>query len=320
LISTKEVLRGRDLLVYYRFLGRVMGRALCDGYQLLDGHPMLPYIYKHILGCPVSFRDVESIDAEQYKTLKNMQEQYDSGEDLRKLSQRFPATGPETTMSETNVREDGKQDEQGAKVVENTQLVTNENLPDYLEACLQYQVMDRVKEPLKELLLGLFEAIPEPLLTIFDFQELEFVLCGLPEIDVEDWKAHTEYTGEFMNSNGDNALCRWFWEVVEEDFHREVKGRLLQFVLGTSSSDGNGNPFTIHGVPAGLFPYPRVHQECTGRRIDLPLYETKEELRRRLEEAVTAAATGFDMRVLADVNNLDALYHHVRANPTMCRG
>jgi hypothetical protein len=34
---------------------------------------------------------------------------------------------------------------------------------------------------------------------------------------------------------------------------------------------------------------------------------------------VTAAATGFDMRVLADVNNLDALHHHVRAN-LQCAG
>jgi hypothetical protein len=66
---------------------------------------MLTYIYKHLLGSPVSVWDVESIDAEQYKTLKDMQEQYDSGEGLRKLSQCFSTTGPETTPSETNLAE-----------------------------------------------------------------------------------------------------------------------------------------------------------------------------------------------------------------------
>jgi hypothetical protein len=320
LISPKDVLRGRDVLVYYRFFGRIVGKALRDGQlRLLQGYGMLPYIYKHMLGWPVSFRDVESIDPEHYKTLKHMQKLYDSGETLSKLSRRFPTTGPEATTSETSVRKKGKQNEQGVKSEAKIRLITNENLTDYLETCMQYQVMGRVKGPLKELLLGIFEVIPEPLLSIFDFQELEFLLCGLPVIDMEDWKAHTEYTGEFLNSNGDNPACRWFWEVVEEDFDQVTKGRLLQFVSWQGSA-GNSSPFTIRGVPVGLFPYPRVQHECSGyRSMDLPLYKTKEELRHRLKEAVTAAATGFDIRVLADIRDLGVLFHHVRANPTMCR-
>ena len=44
-------------------------------------------------------------------------------------------------------------------------------------------MMDRIKPQLNELLLGFFDVIPEPLLTVFDFQELELLMCGLPEID-----------------------------------------------------------------------------------------------------------------------------------------
>lgn len=49
-------------------------------------------------------------------------------------------------------------------------------------------MLDSVKPELTELLLGFFEVIPEPLLTIFDPQELAFIMCGMPNIDIEDWK------------------------------------------------------------------------------------------------------------------------------------
>ena len=39
-----------DYLVYYRFLGRVMGRALFDR-QLMKG-PLVRHLYKHLLGLP----------------------------------------------------------------------------------------------------------------------------------------------------------------------------------------------------------------------------------------------------------------------------
>ena len=33
----------------------------------------------------------------------------------------------------------------------------------------------------------------QALLSVFDFQELELLLCGLPEIDIDDWKRNTEF-------------------------------------------------------------------------------------------------------------------------------
>jgi HECT-domain (ubiquitin-transferase) len=164
-------------------------------------------------------------------------------------------------------------------------------------------VMERVKPQLNELLLGFYDVIPEPLLTVFDFQELELLMCGLPVIDMKDWKSHTEYSGDYELVGGEYPTCQWFWDVVEE-FDQEMKARLLQFVTGTSGvpargfgvlqgGDGDIRKFTIHGVSVEIFPYPRAHT-CFNR-IDLPMYETKEELREKLKVAVTMAATGFDI-------------------------
>jgi hypothetical protein len=83
-----------------------------------------------------------------------------------------------------------------------------------------------------------------------------------------------------------------------------MKARLLQFVTGTSGvpalgfgflqgSDGNVRKFTIHSVHVGICIYPRAHT-CFNR-IDLPMYETKDELREKLKLAVTMLATGFDI-------------------------
>jgi hypothetical protein len=46
---------------------------------------------------------------------------------------------------------------------------------------------------LEALRQGFFEIFPRHLLEKFTESELELVLCGLPEIDVKDWRMHTEY-------------------------------------------------------------------------------------------------------------------------------
>jgi hypothetical protein len=280
-----------DFKVYYRFLGRVMGKALFDR-QLVAGH-MVQFIYKHMLGWPIQFKDIRDSDEELYFNLKQLTELAANGEDLEMLCLDFTTTVEVMGAKQAIELVDG-----GADIE-----VTNDNFPEYLEACMKYRMIGRVKEQLNELLLGFFDVIPEPLLTIFDFQELELLMCGLPEIDMQDWQDHTEYSGDYENIGGEYPTCQWFWEVVGE-FDQETKARLLQFVTGTSGvpsrgfgvlqgNDGNVRKFTIHGVSVGTCLYPRAHT-CFNR-IDLPMYETKEELKEKLKLAVTMCASGFDI-------------------------
>jgi HECT-domain (ubiquitin-transferase) len=286
-----EVLHGEDYLMYYRFLGRVMGKALFD-HQLVAGH-MVHFIYKHMLGWPITFKDIEKDDEEYYTNLRQGQKIIDSGEDVSLLCLDFTATEDVMGMKTMiNLIEDGANIE-----------VNNDNYRLYLEACFRHRMVDRIKLQLKELLLGFFDVIPEPLLTVFDFQELELLMCGLPVIDLDDWKEHTEYSGTYEESQSEADACQWFWEVVSE-FDQEMKARLLQFVTGTSGvpsrgfgvlqgNDGNVRKFTIHGVGLEVCLYPRAHT-CFNR-IDLPEYKSKEDLKEKLKLAVTMVATGFDI-------------------------
>jgi E3 ubiquitin-protein ligase NEDD4 len=277
-----------DHLVYFRFLGRIMGRALFDR-QLIKGH-MVRHLYKHLLGWPITFEDLEAQDEEYYQALKK----FTTMEDLSIMCLDFTVT--EETMG---VRRDVELIEGG-----NLKEVTSENLSQYLEANLRYRMLNRTKPQLTELLLGFFDVVPEPALTIFDPNELELILCGLPEIDMNDWENNTIYSGLFETKGKRDKVVEWFWDVVRNEFDQEMKARLLQFVTGTSGvptrgfsvlqgNDGNIKKFAIHGVSRSSYAYPRAHT-CFNR-IDLPNYTSKKELFERLKGAITLSSVGFDM-------------------------
>jgi E3 ubiquitin-protein ligase NEDD4 len=255
--------------------------------QLISGH-MVRHMYKHLLGWPITFEDLEHEDEEYYQSLKKLV----SMEDVSAMCLDFTAT--EERMG---VRTEVELIEGGA-----LKEVNNSNIVQYLEANLKYRMLNRTKPQLTELLLGFFDVIPEPALTVFDYQELELVLCGLPEIDMDDWEQNTIYSGMYESTGQKSQVVKWFWDVVRNDFDQETKARLLQFVTGTSGvpsrgfsvlqgNDGNIKKFAIHGVSRSSFPYPRAHT-CFNR-IDLPNYTSRKELYDRLKAAVTLSSVGF---------------------------
>lgn len=64
---------------------------------------------------------------------------------------------------------------------------------------------------------------------MFNDHELELLISGLPEIDVDDLRANTEYQGYSSSS----TVITWFWEVVREMDEQDL-ALLVQFVTGTS--------------------------------------------------------------------------------------
>uniref|UniRef100_A0AAZ3NV72 HECT-type E3 ubiquitin transferase n=1 Tax=Oncorhynchus tshawytscha TaxID=74940 RepID=A0AAZ3NV72_ONCTS len=55
------------------------------------------------------------------------------------------------------------------------------------------------------------------------------IIGGLGKIDLADWKSNTRLKHCAVDSN---VVC-WFWEAVES-FTEERRGRLLQFVTGST--------------------------------------------------------------------------------------
>lgn len=82
---------------------------------------------------------------------------------------------------------------------------------------------------------GFHDIVPADLISIFNEQELELLISGLPEIDVDDWKNNADY----HNYSASSAQIQWFWRAVRS-FDKEERAKLLQFVTGTSKVPLNG--------------------------------------------------------------------------------
>lgn len=69
----------------------------------------------------------------------------------------------------------------------------------------------------------------QDLINMFNDHELELLISGLPEIDVDDLRGNTEYTGYTPAAR----QIQWFWEIVAA-LSKEDLALLVQFVTGTS--------------------------------------------------------------------------------------
>ena len=58
---------------------------------------------------------------------------------------------------------------------------------------------------------GFNELIPPDLVNVFDERELELLIGGIADIDVEDWKKHTDYRGYTEQ----DQVIRNFWTVSQ---------------------------------------------------------------------------------------------------------
>lgn len=270
-------------LRYFHMAGRILGKALMDGH-VTPVHLVQP-IYKHLMGWPISLADLEYLDDQVYRNLMELL----NLDDVSALMLDFVVTEDKLGVTETVELVPG-----GTNIS-----VDNNNLDAYLEAQCKYRTLTRMHKQLLEFLKGFYDVVPEPLLSVFDFQELELLLHGLPNIDMDDWARNTDYTGEFQNQPS-HKVVQWFWEIVRS-FTQEQKAKLLQFVTGTSGvpiqgfaylqgNDGSVRRFTLHG-DKNVKVFPRSHT-CFNR-IDMPIYKSKAEMQKYLVMAISMESTGF---------------------------
>ncbi|XP_028915595.1 E3 ubiquitin-protein ligase NEDD4-like isoform X5 [Ornithorhynchus anatinus] len=278
-INPNSGLCNEDHLSYFTFIGRVAGLAVFHG-KLLDGFFIRPF-YKMMLGKQITLNDMESVDSEYYNSLKWILEN-----DPTELDLMF-------CIDEENFGQTYQVDlkPNGSEI-----MVTNENKREYIDLVIQWRFVNRVQKQMNAFLEGFTELLPTDLIKIFDENELELLMCGLGDVDVNDWRQHAIYKNGYCPNH---PVIQWFWKAVLL-MDAEKRIRLLQFVTGTSRVPMNGfaelygsngpQLFTIEqwGSPEKL---PRAHT-CFNR-LDLPPYESFEDLREKLLMAVENAQ-GFE--------------------------
>ncbi|XP_067052161.1 NEDD4-like E3 ubiquitin-protein ligase WWP1 isoform X1 [Acropora muricata] len=262
-----------DHLQYFRFIGRLIAMALYHG-KFIDRGFTLPF-YKRMLNKKQTMKDLESIDPEFYNSLvwikdNNIEE---CGLDME-FTVDMELLGKITSH---DLKPNGSEIK-----------VTEENKEEYLSLMTQWRFNRGIEEQTKAFLDGFNEVVPLHWLQFFDEKEIELMLCGMQEIDLDDWQANAVYRHYTRNSK----QVTWFWQALRS-FDNEKRTRLLQFVTGTcrlpvggfAELMGSNGPqkFCIEKVGKETW-LPRSHT-CFNR-LDLPPYKSFEQLVEKLTFAI----------------------------------
>ena len=100
---------------------------------------------------------------------------------------------------------------------------------EYVRLITELKLTTAIRAQIDAFVKGFNEIVPRQLVRLFDEQELELLISGLPDIDIDDWRANTTYQGFTAAS----TQIQWFWRAVRS-FTREERAKLLQFVTGSS--------------------------------------------------------------------------------------
>lgn len=268
-------------LAFFKFIGRVIGKAIYDG-RLLDAYFTRSF-YKHILGRKVDYRDLEAVDPEYYNSIEWM-----LNNDITDVLDLTFAV-EEDVFGETRIIE--------LKPGGSSIQVTESNKHEYVRLVTEQNLTNSIRSQIDAFLAGFHEIIPPSLIKLFSERELELLISGLPDIDVDEWKNNTDLRG-YKSSD---PMIQWWWRAVRS-FDQTEKAKLLQFITGTSKVPLEGfahlqgvngtQRFNIHRA-YGEDRLPAAHT-CFNQ-LDLPAYESYEKLRSQLLLAMKEGAEGFGL-------------------------
>ncbi|RCH91285.1 E3 ubiquitin-protein ligase pub1, partial [Rhizopus stolonifer] len=206
-------------LNYFRFIGRVVGLSIFHR-RFLDAFFIVSF-YKMILSKKILVADMESVDADFYRSLT-----WILNNDITDVLELTFSTDDDRFGEVVTV-----------DLIPNGQNieVTEENKKEYVNLITEWRIHKRVEEQFKAFKEGFNQLIPQDLVNVFDERELELLIGGIAEIDVDDWKKHTDYRGYTEQDD----VIQWFWKCIRS-WDSEKKSRLLQFTTGTSRIPVNG--------------------------------------------------------------------------------
>jgi len=270
-----------DHLSYFRFVGRIVGKAVVDGF-LLDAH-FTRSLYKHMLGVKPTHHDMQAIDPDYYKNLKMI------------LEYNLDDIGLDLTFS-TEAHSFGRSNTVDLIPNGRNVKVTEENKEEYVSLVCQHRMTTAIEKQIKEYLDGFYELVKPELISIFTAKELELLISGMPDIDIHDLKKNTEYQGY----KASDKEIGWFWNIMFS-LSRSEKAAFLQFVTGSSKvplagfSDLQGmrgiQKFSIHKARGSSDSLMSAHT-CFNA-LDLPVYKSEENMKEKLLYAIQEGGGGF---------------------------
>jgi hypothetical protein len=170
--------------------------------------------------------------------------------------------------------------------------VTDDNKEEYIRIRAHHKLVKSIQRQTESFLEGFHALIPPRMLRFFTPADLEAIICGTGEIDLGDWETHCQCEDGMSQ---EHPKVQWFFRVIRGwDFEHLQK--LVMFVTGSTQPHVGGfaafrnaeTPFCI-GARHGQGALPCAHT-CLFK-LDLPDYDTDEEMDGKLRTAITNCVT-----------------------------
>ena len=218
-------------LGYFEFFGKLLGIAIRTGVLMpLD---LSSFFFKPLVSQQLTMDDLEGIDAsfvhgvlDQIRQLKE--------DDVAAFAAHF---GDSLTWSTT------LSDQSSVELRPGGAAEPVDFAERHAFAALALQArLNESRAQLKAIHRGLTALIPDPLLSLMTWAELERRVCGTPTIDIELLKRHTEYSG----CSASSAHVQYFWRVLS-DMSQADRRKFVAFCSGSERLPSSDEEFNRGG-------------------------------------------------------------------------
>ncbi|KAF7505452.1 hypothetical protein GJ744_000779 [Endocarpon pusillum] len=301
----------KELLARYRFLGRIIGKCLYEGF-LIDVSFAGYFLLRWALtggttqaakesGYRPTIDDLRELDEELYQGILKLKHydgdvEADFGLNFTVVDTfEVPAPTPSNPHNTETKSVTRPLISSGADIP-----VTNINRPQYISALVNHRLRTQSLFQTNAFLLGLGEIIQPMWLSMFNQSELQRLIGGdSREIDISDLRTNTVYSGLYVlgDNEEEHPTIKLFWDVLRQ-MDDQDRRKVLKFVTSTPRAPllgfGHLNPrFSIRDSGAGDEGRLPSTSTCVNL-LKLPRYSNARVLREKLLYAVNSGA-GFDL-------------------------
>ena len=268
-------------LSYFEFTGLIFARAIIAKVNL-EPHLASPLL-KKLLGLSLTLDDMQEVDHNLFSSLKWILDKKLS--DFPSFEQYFTVDVDEYGRHETTDLIEG-----GSNI-----RITDENKDQYIKLMVEYRIGTSIQEQSDAFCKGFFSLIGQDKISYFSPNELDQIISGDSFIDVLDFKNNCKFSGIYSHNHPTIVM---FFNVIQKWSQNDLS-KLLMFITGSTqvplggfaSYEEAGSPITINSVSNKNL---LICGHTCVNQIDLPEYETEEEMNKKLQMAIQECNT-FDI-------------------------
>ena len=117
-------------------------------------------------------------------------------------------------------------------------MVSKSNVHEFVRLYIDFKFKKQCEGQLASFKKGFARVIDMMVIkSLFDYEEVETLICGQQDLNFEDLRTHTLYANGFT---GTMPIIQWLWEVVLQEWNDEKRRELLKFATGSDRAPVNG--------------------------------------------------------------------------------